>query len=109
MAWRARCAMIFQQFNLVGRLDVIANVLLGRLNHHGFATAMLKRFSPAERAFAIRALDRLDMAQTALQRADTLSGGQQQRVRSEEHTSELQSLMRISYDVFCLNKQKYRK
>src|SRR3546814_11069738 len=41
---------------------------------------MLKRFSPAERAFAIRALDRLDMAQTALQRADTLSGGQQQRV-----------------------------
>src|SRR3546814_15391596 len=41
---------------------------------------MLKRFSPAERAFAIRALARLDMAQTALQRADTLSGGQQQRV-----------------------------
>src|SRR3546814_1013999 len=27
--------------------------------------------------------------------------------RSEEHTSELQSLMRISYAVFCLNKQKY--
>src|SRR3546814_7075732 len=26
--------------------------------------------------------------------------------RSEEHTSELQSLMRISYDVFCLKKQK---
>src|SRR3546814_4904014 len=29
------------------------------------------------------------------------------RVRSEEHTSELQSLMRISYAVFCLKKQKY--
>src|SRR3546814_9527429 len=28
--------------------------------------------------------------------------------RSEEHTSELQSLMRISYAVFCLNKKKYR-
>src|SRR3546814_1878152 len=27
--------------------------------------------------------------------------------RSEEHTSELQSLMRISYDVFCLKKKKY--
>src|SRR3546814_6297529 len=27
-------------------------------------------------------------------------------LRSEEHTSELQSLMRISYDVFCLNKKK---
>ena len=80
MAWRARCAMIFQQFNLVNRLDVITNVLLGRLNYHGFASAMLKRFTPAERAFAIRALERLDIAQAALQRADTLSGGQQQRV-----------------------------
>ena len=80
MAWRARCSMIFQQFNLVNRLDVITNVLLGRLNYHGFLDSMLKRFSPAERAMAIYALDRLDMAQTALQRADTLSGGQQQRV-----------------------------
>ncbi len=31
-AWRARCAMIFQQFNLVGRLDVMTNVLMGRLD-----------------------------------------------------------------------------
>src|SRR3546814_2721016 len=30
------------------------------------------------------------------------------RMRSEEHTSELQSLMRISYDVFCLKKKKHR-
>jgi len=30
--WRARCAMIFQQFNLVGQLDVLNNVLIGRLN-----------------------------------------------------------------------------
>ena len=78
--WRARCAMIFQQFNLVGRLDVITNVLLGRLNGHGFLASMAASFSVGERADAIRALDRLDMAQTALQRADTLSGGQQQRV-----------------------------
>src|SRR3546814_8425873 len=31
------------------------------------------------------------------------------RSRSEEHTSELQSLMRISYAVFCLNKKKENK
>src|SRR3546814_3127924 len=31
------------------------------------------------------------------------------RVRSEEHTSELQSLMRISYAVFCLKKKKQKK
>src|SRR3546814_8692746 len=38
---------------------------------------------------------------------EVLGGAQQhRRVRSEEHTSELQSLMRISYAVFCLNKKK---
>src|SRR3546814_6983568 len=31
-----------------------------------------------------------------------------QAIRSEEHTSELQSLMRISYAVFCLKKKKYK-
>src|SRR3546814_4894290 len=31
------------------------------------------------------------------------------RYRSEEHTSELQSLMRISYAVFCLKKKNYNK
>src|SRR3546814_1938977 len=36
-------------------------------------------------------------------------GRQPQWPRSEEHTSELQSLMRISYAVFCLKKKKTRK
>src|SRR3546814_16451005 len=35
--------------------------------------------------------------------------GAAQRGRSEEHTSELQSLMRISYAVFCLKKKNYKK
>ncbi|MEZ5666603.1 MAG: phosphonate ABC transporter ATP-binding protein [Alphaproteobacteria bacterium] len=78
--WRTRCAMIFQQFNLVNRIDVLSNVLMGRLNYHGTASALCMRFTRAERAHAIRALDRLDIAHAALQRADTLSGGQQQRV-----------------------------
>ncbi|MEM9797099.1 MAG: phosphonate ABC transporter ATP-binding protein [Pseudomonadota bacterium] len=79
-AWRRDCAMIFQQFNLVDRLDVLTNVLIGRLADHGFLSAMAMRFSDAERAEAIEALDRLDLAPQALQRAGTLSGGQQQRV-----------------------------
>lgn len=78
--WRARCAMIFQQFNLVGRLDVVTNVLLGRLNGASLMSSLLANFGEAERAQAVRALHRLDMAHAALQRADTLSGGQQQRV-----------------------------
>src|SRR3546814_2666020 len=37
------------------------------------------------------------------------TGGANRRQRSEEHTSELQSLMRISYAVFCLKKKKKKK
>lgn len=80
LAWRGRCAMIFQQFNLVPRLDVLTNVLLGRISNHGVITSMFKRFTDAERAMAVMALERLDLVDKALQRADTLSGGQQQRV-----------------------------
>src|SRR3546814_3154065 len=36
-------------------------------------------------------------------------GGDHDELRSEEHTSELQSLMRISYAVFCLKKKKTKK
>jgi phosphonate transport system ATP-binding protein len=79
-AWRARCAMIFQQFHLVNRLDVLTNVLLGRLSYHWTLPSLLKRFSAAERALALQALHRLDILPQALQRAETLSGGQQQRV-----------------------------
>src|SRR3546814_6820031 len=38
--------------------------------------------------------------------AGTVSGRRNPSCRSEEHTSELQSLMRISYAVFCLKKKK---
>lgn len=78
--WRRDCAMIFQQFNLVERLDVLTNVLIGRLAEHGFLSSMAMQFTDAERTMAIEALDRLDLVPQALQRAGTLSGGQQQRV-----------------------------
>jgi phosphonate transport system ATP-binding protein len=78
--WRRDCAMIFQQFNLVERLDVLTNVLVGRLAGRGFLSSMAMHFSDAERTMAIEALDRLDLVPQALQRAGTLSGGQQQRV-----------------------------
>jgi phosphonate transport system ATP-binding protein len=79
-AWRAQTAMIFQQFNLVGRLDVLTNVLCGRLNQISGPRLLLKLFTPTERVLAIRALDRLGLADVAMNRADVLSGGQQQRV-----------------------------
>jgi phosphonate transport system ATP-binding protein len=78
--WRRRCAMIFQQFNLVGRLDVLNNVLLGRLAHTPGWRAMLKAWPREDRAIAFAALTQLDIATLADRRADHLSGGQQQRV-----------------------------
>ena len=78
--WRRRCAMIFQQFNLVGRLDVLDNVLMGRLTHSPAWRSTLKMWSRDDRAIAMAALDQMDIANLAAQRADNLSGGQQQRV-----------------------------
>jgi phosphonate transport system ATP-binding protein len=79
-AWRARCAMIFQQFNLVGRLDVLTNVLIGRLNHSSTLRSVLQLWPEKDIALALSALEQLDIASLATQRADSLSGGQQQRV-----------------------------
>jgi phosphonate transport system ATP-binding protein len=78
--WRQQAAMIFQQFNLVPRLDVMTNVLLGRLNDHATLPTLFRRFPPEERVAAIAALQRLGLLDQALQRVETLSGGQMQRV-----------------------------
>ncbi len=79
-SWRMRCAMIFQQFNLVGRVDVLTNVLMGRLGHMPWWRAMFRLWSHEDRVIALAALEQFDIASLAVQRADQLSGGQQQRV-----------------------------
>ncbi|BBK38477.1 phosphonates import ATP-binding protein PhnC [Allostella sp. ATCC 35155] len=78
--WRQTCAMVFQQFNLVGRLDVLTNVLMGRLNHVPLHRGLLRLWSDEDKAIALSALEQFDIAAIAAQRADSLSGGQQQRV-----------------------------
>lgn len=78
--WRARSAMIFQQFNLVGRLDVLTNVLMGRLATMPTWRSLVQLWPDEDKAIAMSALEQFDMAQAASQRADQLSGGQQQRV-----------------------------
>ena len=78
--WRRSSAMIFQQFNLVGRLDVLTNVLIGRLNHASRLRAIAGFWTDEDRAIALAALEQFDMAAVSAQRAETLSGGQQQRV-----------------------------
>jgi phosphonate transport system ATP-binding protein len=72
--------MVFQQFNIVGRLDVMTNVLMGRLNHTTQMRSLLKLWTPEDRAIAVSALEQFDITALAGQRAESLSGGQQQRV-----------------------------
>ncbi|MGM0584196.1 MAG: phosphonate ABC transporter ATP-binding protein [Pseudomonadota bacterium] len=78
--WRRDCAMIFQQFNLVPRLDVVTNVMLGRLNGHGALRSAFNIFGDGDIRDALGHMERLGIAEHALKRAAALSGGQQQRV-----------------------------
>jgi phosphonate transport system ATP-binding protein len=78
--WRARSAMVFQQFNLIGRLDVLTNVLMGRLATISPVRALLKLWPDTDKAVALAALEQFEIASLAVQRSDQLSGGQQQRV-----------------------------
>src|SRR5712671_6301627 len=78
--WRRRCAMIFQQFNLVGRLAVMNNALMGRLAYAPAWQSWSKLWSRDGRIIAMAALDQFGLTGMAAQRAESLSGGQQQRV-----------------------------
>ncbi len=82
--WRIRrlrrhVGFIFQQFNLVGRLDLLTNVLVGALPRVPIYRSLPRLFTRAEKLAAMEALHRVGMARFAGQRASTLSGGQQQR------------------------------
>ncbi|HEY7434039.1 MAG TPA: phosphonate ABC transporter ATP-binding protein [Methylomirabilota bacterium] len=82
-AHRARVGVIYQQFNLVRRLRVLDNVLVGRLPHlRGWRrhAALVGAFDRGQREAALRCLDHVGLLGRAWQRTDTLSGGEQQRV-----------------------------
>lgn len=78
--WQSRCAMIFQQFNLVPRMDVVSNVLHGTLNQRSTLATMFNLYPQSDIHRAIEILDRLGIVEQAPKRAEALSGGQQQRV-----------------------------
>ncbi len=79
-AWQADCAMIFQQFNLVPRMDVVSNVLHGTLNRRSTLRALFALWPREDVHRAIDILARLGIEEHAPKRAEALSGGQQQRV-----------------------------
>jgi phosphonate transport system ATP-binding protein len=76
---RRKLGMIFQQFNLVGRLSLFSNVMLGALGRLPGWRGMWGVWPSADKAMAMAALHRVGVSDYAAQRANTLSGGQQQR------------------------------
>jgi phosphonate transport system ATP-binding protein len=79
-AIRSRVAMVFQQFNLVGRLSVVTNVLTGRLAHRSWIGSVFYLFRKEDLDIVQEVLARVGLTDKAWSRADKLSGGQQQRV-----------------------------
>jgi phosphonate transport system ATP-binding protein len=77
---RRQIGMVFQQFNLVKRSSVMANVLSGRLGYVSPSLSLVNYFSPADQKRALDNLEQVGLSEKAYVRADSLSGGQQQRV-----------------------------
>jgi phosphonate transport system ATP-binding protein len=71
---------IYQEFNLIGRLTALQNVLTGRLGHMPTWRAVAGYFTHEDRRIALEALERVNMLHKAPQRCDSLSGGEKQRV-----------------------------
>lgn len=77
---RRGIGMIFQSFNLVKRMSVFNNVLMGRVAYHPAFLTLFGIFPKTDKLMALEALDTLGILEKTYIRADQLSGGQQQRV-----------------------------
>jgi phosphonate transport system ATP-binding protein len=78
--WRRHLGCIFQQFNLVNRLSVLENVLIGNIAKISLMRSALRLFTRQEKLEALAALERVGILDQAYKRTAWLSGGQQQRV-----------------------------
>lgn len=75
-----KIGVIRQQFDLIGSLPVIQNVLAGRLGEWGFFKSMLSLFLPQDKQLAANALHRVGLLDKIYDQTSKLSGGEQQRV-----------------------------
>lgn len=73
-------AMIFQHHNLVKRLSVLKNVMVGRMAGYSSILSLLQLFRASDVEIAMECLKKVELDAKALMRADRLSGGEQQRV-----------------------------
>lgn len=77
---RQKIGMVFQGFNLVKRLTVLENVMIGQLGHMGSLRSWIYGFTDEEAQAAMGVLDHLNIASLAYRVTGTLSGGEMQRV-----------------------------
>ncbi|MEH7120975.1 phosphonate ABC transporter ATP-binding protein [Neobacillus vireti] len=75
-----KVGVIRQQFDLIGPLAVIHNVLAGKLSEWGTFKSLFSLLVPQEKDLALKALNRVGLNDKAYQITSTLSGGEQQRV-----------------------------
>ena len=79
-AYRTKIGHMHQGLNLVERLSVLENVLVGRLGKNSSSATWFRKFRAEDHDVAIRALEQVNLAHKARQRTSTLSGGERQRV-----------------------------
>ncbi|OEH54855.1 phosphonate ABC transporter ATP-binding protein [Oceanobacillus sp. E9] len=77
---RSKIGMIFQHYNLVGRTNVIKNVLHGQLSNVPLYKSLFGLYRHEDKQEAITLLKKVGLEDQIYKRADTLSGGQMQRV-----------------------------
>lgn len=75
-----KIGIIRQQFDLVGELPVIHNVLAGRLSEWGIFKSLLSMLIPQDKEYAFQALSRVGLTDKLYEKTSSLSGGEQQRV-----------------------------
>ncbi|MBA1280174.1 phosphonate ABC transporter ATP-binding protein [Stutzerimonas stutzeri] len=106
---RADIGYIFQQFNLVNRLSVLDNVLLGFLGRMPRWRGSLGMFTAEQKQQALAALERVGLAHRAEQRASTLSGGQQQRVAIARALTQQAEVILADEPIASLDPESARK
>ncbi|MQR00540.1 phosphonate ABC transporter ATP-binding protein [Glaciimonas soli] len=108
-AVRANVGFVFQQFNLVGRLPVLTNVLTGGLSRIPLWRSCFKLFTPEEKALGMEALARVGIVDHAYKRAALLSGGQQQRAAIARTIVQKASIVLADEPIASLDPESARK